>query len=263
MPAQRRPARKRPAKKTARRSNDSSPATPWTVAGASPMVVREASQATRSLGDDLLLVCLGDPFDGPGDHTHTAVEPVPAADGHPDHFWELEATLEANPPRFFRGWATRAAFTLDLKVSALAKSGPWGGTCRTGTATGQCRLLIMRDGDKKVRFSVDQATRRAGQATMPRPETARFLNADVAVEKNGNSALSVAATAVISEEPWSLLVAGSNAPAVGLAFDGRWRRNLGDGDGASLAQGSFSFAVMTGQDHQALCAQMGWEAMVD
>jgi hypothetical protein len=210
--------------------------------------------------DEQLLVCLQHPFDAVGDSSLIESALVPAGDGLASHQWKLQATLEMHPPRFFEGWATRGHFTLDLTVGALARpaAGNWGDSQRTSSATGSCRVLIMRDARGKVVLSLESDAHHATEKPMPRPEEARFLNGDVAFRKNGSSGLSVAASAAISAARWAKLIAGSSAATDGLAFDGKWRRNLEDDDGAVSASGTFAFAVMTHQAYRTLCDNQGW-----
>lgn len=204
---------------------------------------------------ELLLVCIQDPFGAAGVSSRIVQAAVPAADGNPRHLWRLEAVLEMNPPRFFEGWATTGAFSLDLKAAGGAAAGAWGGSERTGTTAGACRVLVMAEGENKVRFSLASGTARGPEKSLPRPDSARFLNADVAFELNGTGGITAAACAVISSTPWPLLVAGSNAPTKGLAFDGRWRSKLNPGDGDALALTSWAFAAMTRDAYRAFCAR--------
>jgi len=64
--------------------------------------------------------------------------------------------------------------------------------------------------------------------------------------------------AVISTRNWSLLIAGSNAATQGLAFDGKWRRNLDENDGAASVPGTWAFAVMTQAAYESFCLNRGW-----
>ncbi|MEI7910523.1 MAG: hypothetical protein WCK77_12875 [Verrucomicrobiota bacterium] len=209
---------------------------------------------------DLLLVCLQDPYPGVGASSALVHSTVPAADGNVAHQWMLEAVLEMNPPRFFESWATRGSFTLDLSVTATAlpASGTWGGTVSTFSGSGNCRVVVMRDGDNKLRFSLDSDARHAPEMSVPAPDELRFLNADIAFDVNGKNGLSAGAVAVISSKPWSRLIAGSTAPTQGLAFDGGWRRNLAEGDGDSMVAGTWAFMVMTPEAYQALCVTRNW-----
>lgn len=209
---------------------------------------------------DLLLVCLQDPFDAVGDSSTIVRSSVPTADGNTAHSWQLEAVLEMNPPRCFEGWATRGSFTLDLSVHATASpaTGTWGGTVLTLSGSGNCRVIVMRDSNNKVRFSLATGTRHAAEMSMPMPDDARFLNADIAFELNGTSGLSAGAVAVISSRNWSRLIAGSTVAARGLAFDGKWRQNLDASDGDAIAAGAWAFLVMTPEAYRALCANHGW-----
>ncbi|KAB2641164.1 MAG: hypothetical protein DVB26_05370 [Verrucomicrobia bacterium] len=222
------------------------------------------SSPPRAIGPpppEWLLVCLQDPFDGVGDSSSIARATVPAADGNLTHQWMLETTLEINPPRFFASWATRGNFILDLSVSATTL-GTWGGTVSTGSGRGNCRVMVMRDGDNKPQFTLESNARHAPEITMPPPAQQRFLNADIAFELNGKSGLSASAVAVISSMPWSRLIAGSSVATQGLAFDGKWRHNLAIGDGDALVPGSWAFAVMSPQTYEELCAANGWQPHV-
>ncbi len=110
----------------------------------------------------------------------------------------------------------------------------------------------MREQDK-VKFSLAFGTKHAPEKAMPRPDSARRLNADIAFELNGSSGITASAVAVISDKAWSALIAGSTAATKGLAFDGKWRSNLGQKDGAAMASGSWAFSVMTRKDYSAFC----------
>jgi len=210
--------------------------------------------------EDLLLVCLQDPFDAVGDSSAIVRSTVPTAAGNAAHAWMLEAVMELNPPRFFAGWATRGSFTLDLSVHAAASpaAGTWGGEVRTTSGSGNCRVMVMRDATNKVRCSLASGARHAAEQAMPSPDTGRFLNADIAFELNGAGGLSAGAVAVISSCNWSRLIAGSTAATQGLAFDGKWRQKLAAGDGDATAQGGWAFVVLTQGDYEALCLNHGW-----
>jgi len=210
---------------------------------------------------DLLLVCLQDPFDAVGDSSSIVRTTVPAGDAVSTHQWQLETVMETNPPRFFESWATRGTFILDLAVTATARpaEGTWGGAVSTFSGSGNCRVVVMRDADNKLLFSLDSDARHAPETAMPAPDDARFLNADIAFEGNGKTGLSAGAVAVISDRNWSRLIAGSSAATKGMAFDGAWRRNLAAGDGDSSVPGTWAFAVMTLDAYQELCLNHGWE----
>ncbi len=209
---------------------------------------------------ELLLVCLQDPFDAVGDSSTLVRTVVPAADGNLAHQWMLEAVLEMNPPRCFGGWATRGSFTLDLSVSAsaLPAAGTWGGTVSTLSGSGVCRVIVLRDADNKVLFSLASDARHAPEKSMPAPDAQRFLNADIAFDANGKNGISAGAVAVVSNKNWAHLIAGSPAATAGMAFDGAWRRNLAAGDGDAAVAGSWAFAVMTPEAYEAHCASRGW-----
>ena len=213
----------------------------------------------------MLLVCLQDPFDAVGSSSLITHVSAVASDGFPNHLWRLESVLEMNPPRFFESWATRGSFTLDLKVNASvsAMAGTWGGHEQTSSGSGSCKVMIMRDLANKIQFSLASGARHATEKMMPKPETKRHLNADVGFEVNGATGLTAGATAVISQKNWSRLIAGSAAAAKGLAFDGKWRANLEDGDCDAGAQGSWAFAVMSRSAYSALCQNHGWPEHVD
>lgn len=226
------------------------------IPGTSPLAAPPSSE--------LLLVCLQDPFDAVGDSSVIVHAAVPAASGNPTHQWRLESVMEMNPPRFFESWATRGSFIIDISVSASAQpaAGTWGGTATTLSGSGVCRVTVMRDADDKVHFSLESDARHAPEKPMPQPDDQRFLNADIAFEVNGKTGLTAGAVAVISNKPWSRLIAGSSAATKGLAFDGAWRRNLADGDGDSSVLGTWAFAVMTPIAYQELCISRGWEPYV-
>ena len=231
---------------------------PWMVSGevSNPLA---ASARVKPQAADLLLVCLQDPFDAVGDSSIIAHSAVATADGNSAHLWKLEAVMEMNPPRFFAGWATRGSFTLDLSVTAAASAaaGSWGGTVRTTSGSGNCRVIVMRDSNNKVRFSLASGARHAAEKSMPLPDDRRFLNADIAFELNGTAGLSAGAVAVISNRSWSHLIAGSTAATKGLAFDGKWRHNLEAADGDSSVPGRWAFAVMTREAYDAHCLNHG------
>ena len=209
---------------------------------------------------DLLLVCVQDPFDGVGDSSNLVHSLVPASNNDTAPPWKLEVVMEMNTPRVFESWATRSCFTLDLSVSAAAlpAAGAWGGCVSTLTGDGNCRVLVMRDGDDKVSFSLVNGACHAEEKSMPVPDTQRFLNADIAFELNGKSALSVGAVAAISNNSWSHLIAGSAVATKGMAFDSKWRQNLDAGDGDSTVTGAWAFAVMSADAYQTLCDNRGW-----
>lgn len=218
-----------------------------------------------SPGSELLLVCLQDPFDGIGGASSKIVNAlVPASDHDPRHQWRLESMLEMNRPRFFESWATRGSFTLDVSVSAsvVEAEGHWGGNARTASGSGNCRVMILRDGNK-VQFSLASGARHADEMAMPRPDPRRFLNADVGFAANGPNGLTAGAVAVISNRNWSRLIAGSSVATQGMALDGKWRNNLEAGDGDSTSQGNWAFAVMSKDDYSALCRSRGWAEYIE
>ncbi len=232
-----------------------------------PASLAKHSPARRRMGaggEDWLLVCLQDPFDAVGDSSVMVHSWVAAVDRDPSHQWRLEAVLELNAPRVFTGWATHSDFTLDLSVQATAApaAGTWGGTVRTASGSGKCRVIVTRDPSNKVRFSLATGARHAAEQAMCPPDSGRFLNADVAFELNGPCGLNAAAVAVISNRCWSRLIAGSSAATVGLAFDGKWRTKLDDSDGDSCALGAWSFGVMTRTDYDAWCLAHGKAAYI-
>jgi hypothetical protein len=241
------------------KDNPPSTVRPWMVAGTAAGPLDSASRKAAP-APDLLLVCLQDPFEAVGDSSTIVRTTVPTADGSSAHLWQLEAVMEMNPPRVFRGWATRGSFTLDLSVhaSAFPATGTWGGTANTTSGPGNCRVIIMRDSNNKVRFSLASATRHAAEQPMPAPENRRFLNADIAFETNGASGLSAGAVAVVSNINWARLIAGSGAAASGMAFDGKWRHNLDPADGDASVAGAWAFTVMTRDAYEAFCANHGW-----
>jgi hypothetical protein len=244
----------------------SNPIAPWVVAGSTPPQAAANPSANVPSKDEMLLVCLQDPFAGIGTSTAKIVDVhVPASDHDSTHQWRLRAVLEMHSPCFFESWATRGSFTLDLTVQASVAeaAGQWGGSANTLTGTGSCRVMIMRDGDNKVRMSLVSEALHATEKPMPRPDTKRFLNADVAFDANGASGLTAGAVAVISNKSWSLLIAGSAVTTNGLAFDGKWRDNLEEGDGDATAKGAWAFAVMSRADYEALCRNHSWPEHVD
>jgi hypothetical protein len=212
----------------------------------------------------LLLVCLQHPFEATGDSSTLVQAAVPAADLNASHLWQLETVMEMNTPRFFEGWATRTSFTLDLSVHATAcpAAGAWSNPTRTSSASGTCRVIVLRDSNNKVRFSLATGARHATEQTLPAPDSHRFLNADVAFELNGAAGLNAGAVAVISTKNWSRLIAGSSATTLGLAFDGKWRQKLDVGDGDATALGAWAFGVLTQTDYEALCRNHGWTAYI-
>lgn len=216
---------------------------------------RASSPAAAAASESLLVVCIQDPFGATGCSSRLAQAGVQAADGNPRHQWRLTAVLEVNPPRFFAGWATTGGFTLDVSAAGSVAAGAWGGAEHTVTAAGACRVLILPEGSGKVRFALASGAARAPEKGLPRPDTGRFLNADVGFELNGAAGITAAACAVVSGKPWSQLVAGSNAPTKGLAFDGRWRSKLGERDGDALATAAWAFAVMSRDAYRAFCAR--------
>lgn len=254
-PTRKSPVSRKPAVKTAARRTRQANAA-FSVAGL----------AAAAPAQELLLVCIQDPFETAGSFSRISNVTVPSADGSSSHQWRLESVFEMNVPapsqRFFEGWATAGSFTIDVKMSASAVPGAWSSTQRTATVAGSCRLLVMKDGDNKVKFSLSSGAVHAPEKTMPQPDQKRFLNGDLGFELNGTSAVSVAATAVISKKSWSNLIAGSTVSTKGLAFDGKWRANLEAGDGDSIAAGSWSFSVMTREAYQAFCDQQGFPGII-
>ncbi len=255
-----------PAGVTAIAGGDAGLIASWMVAGSPTKTSRKKSGSKVAPADEMLLVCLQDPFEGIGGSWSRIVDSsVPASDHVPQHLWKLEVALEIYRPRFFESWATRGSFTLDLLVNAKAyeSEGTWGGKIETTSGSGNCRVMIMRDATNKVRFSLLSGCRHATEKSMPRPDSHRFLNADLGFAANGPGGLTAGATAVISTNNWSRLIAGSTAATEGLAFDGKWRSNLAQGDGDAVAQGSWAFAVMSRADYSSLCRNQGWAEHVD
>lgn len=238
---------------------------PWAMTGSSIPQPAANSSSKEAKSGELLLVCLQDPFVGIGSSSKIVDADIPASDHDSNHQWRLRAVLEMHPQRFFEGWATRGSFTLDLTVngSVTESAGQWGGKASTLTSTGSCRVMVMRDADSKIRFSLASGAVHAVEARMPRPDTTRFLNADVGFELNGTNGLTAGAVAVISNKSWSRLIAGSTASTKGLAFDGKWRSNLDNADGDSTAQGTWAFGVMSRGDYAALCRNNHWQEHVD
>ncbi len=145
---------KTPAKKPAKPAIKIHPVMAFPAVNPKPQAVTTRSPES----DDLLLVCLQCAFEAVGASSLIVDSTVPAPGGSSQHLWRLESVMEMNPPRFFSGWATRSIFILDLKVEAsvAATSGGWGGEQSTATASGSCRVMVMRDGTK-VRFSLESA----------------------------------------------------------------------------------------------------------
>jgi hypothetical protein len=237
---------------------------PWAVAGL-PSAAPQTRAMAATPADEMLLVCLQDPFDAVGSSSLITHVSAVASDGFSNHLWRLESVLEMNPPRFFESWATRGSFTLDLKVngSVSAMAGTWGDHEQTSSGSGSCKVMVMRDLANKIQFSLASGARHATEKMMPKPETKRQLNADLGFEVNGAMGLTAGAVAVISQKNWSRLIAGSAAASKGLAFDGKWRANLEDGDCDAVAQGSWAFAVMSRAAYSALCLNHGWPEHVD
>jgi hypothetical protein len=217
-----------------------------------------------ALPAEQLLVCLQHPFEGVGDSSTIVRVTVPTGDGNSTQLWQLEVVMEMNAPRVFAGWATRSVFTLDLSVHATVSpaSGTWGGTIRTSSGTGVCRIIVMPESTNKVRFSFATGTHHAPEKPLPSPDTHRFLNADIAFELNDSSSLTAAAVAVVSNKNWSHLIAGSSVATQGLAFDGKWRQKLDPFDGDATVLGAWAFAVMTPQAYAELCTHYGWAPYV-
>ncbi len=220
-----------------------------------PQAAMAVNQTPVNPQQDLLLVCLQEPFDAVGDSSSIVHAEVPTADGHSTHRWKLEAVMEMNPPRFFKGWATCGDFTLDLSVHAAAfpAAGTWADSIRTTTGSGKCQVIISRDSSNKIRFSLASVARHATERSMPSPDEARFLNADIAIKPNGSSGLSAGAVAVVSSRNWSRLIAGSSVTTQGMAFDGKWRQKLDVADGDATVMGEWAFAVMTREAYEAHC----------
>jgi hypothetical protein len=219
-----------------------------------------ASGNPTSPAPDLLLVCLQDPFAAVGDSSTIAHSLVAAPDSGTAQQWKLEVAMEMHPPRCFESWATYGSFTLDLSVSAAVcpALGVWGGTASTQSGSRNCRVMVLRDADNKVTFSLATAACHATETAMPSPDELRFVNADIAFEINGKTGLSAGAVAVISTRNWARLIAGSTVTTKGLAFDGKWRQNLAAGDGATTVTGAWAFAVMTKDAYLTFCMQHGW-----
>ena len=231
-----------------------------TASKVSPRAHSGTAVAPGAAAPDLLLVCVRDPFDAVGDSSTIVRAAVGTADGTAAHQWQLETVMEMNPPRFFASWATRGCFTLDLRVNAAVfpSTGTWGGTVRTTSGSGNCRVSVLRDASNKVRCSPASAACHAVEKAMPAPEERRFLNADIAIETNGPANLNAGAVAVISNINWPELIAGSTAATTGLAFDGKWRHNLDAADGDTTVSAEWAFAVMTREVYEALCLDHGW-----
>lgn len=237
-----------------------SPTAPWAVSGKPLKLLATATRAEAPAAEDLLLVCVQDPFDAVGDSSTIVHSKVPAADGNLAHQWKLECVMSMNPPRCFKSWATRSSFTLDFSVHASVSpdGGTWGGRIETTSGSGKCRVIAIRGSNNKVRFSLVAGTQHAPELSMPSPDQQRYLNADIAFELNGTSGLNVGAVGVISNKHWSHLIAASNVPNVGMAFDGKWRQKLEDDDGDSSCTGVWAFEIMTREDYEDFCQDREW-----
>ena len=225
------------------------------------MNAKNKPAANQESPADLLLVCVKDPFEAVGDSSNIVQVIMPTSDGSSAHLWVLEVVLEMNPPRTFRGWATRGGFILDLSVNATvfpAHSGTWGGTASSTSGIGNCHIAVSRGSNNQVRFSSASGTRHATERSMPAPEDQRFLNADIAFQTASPNQLTAGATAVISNNEWERLTAGSGAAESGLFFDNKWRHNLDPADGYASMPGKWTFAVMTMGDYEKFCAERGW-----
>jgi len=210
---------------------------------------------------DLLLVCVEDPFEAVGDSSNIVRGTVSTTDGTSTHLWTLETVMEMNPPRTFKGWATRGVFTLDLSVNATvlpANSGTWGATACSTSGSGNCRVVVSRGSNNKVRFSGESGTRRATEQSMPEPEGRRFLNADIAFAADDPGRVLAGAVAVISNMDWDHLTAGSGAVESGMFFDNKWRHNLDPADGYATVPGKWIFEVMTTEEYDGFCDRNGW-----
>jgi hypothetical protein len=227
-------------------------------AGKSPAPVASRAR-TAGPPQDLLVVCLQDPFDAVGDSSSIVHTEVPTAGGNTAHCWKLEAVMEMNPPRFFKGWATCGSFTLDLSVhgAAFPATGTWADSIRTTSGSGKCQVIITRDSSNKIRFSLASVARHATERPMPSPDETRFLNADIGIKSNGSNGLSAGAVAVVSNRSWSRLIAASSVTTQGMAFDGKWRQKLDSEDGDATVMGEWAFALMTREDYEAHCQCQG------
>jgi len=210
---------------------------------------------------DFLLVCVADPFEAVGDSSNIVRVTVPTADATAAHLWTLEAVLDMNPPRSFKGWATHGDFTLDLSVNATvfpANSGTWGGTACAASGIGNCHVVVSRGPNSKVRFSADSGTRHATEQSMPGPEDQRSFNADIAFAIDGTDMVLAGAVAVISTRNWEHLAAGTGAAESGMFFDNKWHHNLDPADGYASVPGRWIFEVMTTEQYEAFCDLNGW-----
>ncbi|MES2659486.1 MAG: hypothetical protein V4689_12780 [Verrucomicrobiota bacterium] len=243
----------------------SGPIFPVAVPGPPPTVFVKTGSAAAKAGqaEDMLLVCLQDPFEGIAAGSSKIFQSkIQVPDNNSDHQWRLETTMEMypKPERFFESWATRGSVTLDLRMVATVRedAGHWGGNVQTTTSPGQLRVLVMRGLDNKVKFSLLSGATQAHEKKVPRPDDKRFLNADIGFEVNGEGGITFAATSVISSCNGSRLIAGSQAATKGMAFDGKWRSNLDADDGDSLVSGSWAFSIMSRQAYGALCSNQNW-----
>jgi hypothetical protein len=125
------------------RSGDSGsgPTVPMAVPGSPPAIfVKTADPASKAAtAEDMLLVCLQDPFEGIAAGSSKIFQTkIQVPDNNTDHQWRLQTTLEMNPLRFFESWATRGSITLDLRVVSTVSedAGQWGGNTQTNTSPG-------------------------------------------------------------------------------------------------------------------------------
>lgn len=248
-------------------------ATPAAKTGAkrkstSPKISPAAKAKAR---DELLLVCLQDPFTQ-GTWILHRDDIVPCDDGNSAHLWQLRAGFELIAPRMIEGQFSRVPVAMNLK--GFASAGPannahWAPTARLETSTVPPLKLIVRvNNSGKVEISLASGAKHPEGKPLPFAGDQRAFNTDVAFATNGPSGFTAAATAVISTLPWPQLIAGSAAATKGLAFDTGWMRNLRKGsettdkkgktttivpDGATIAQDSWAFAAMTRAEYETWC----------
>jgi hypothetical protein len=231
-----------------------------------------SSPAKAKTGDELLLVCLQDPFTQ-GTWILHRDDVVPCDDGNSAHTWQLRAGFELLAPRMLEGQFSRVPVAMNLK--GFASAGPannahWAPSVRLETSTVPPLKLIVRvNNSGKIEFSLASGAKHPEGKPLPFAGDRRDFNMDVAFATNGPSGFTAAATAVISTLPWAQLIAGSAAATKGLAFDTSWMRNLRKGsettdkkgktttvvpDGATIAQDSWAFAAMTPSEYESWCA---------
>lgn len=227
-------------------------------------VSRTAAAGTSPVAEKLL-VCLQHPF-AAGSWALTTNATVPAADGLTGHLWQVTAGFELLAPRFMEGQASRQPVTLAVKgfsQATPANNAAWANATRSETdAINPLRVIVRLNAAGKVELSLAYGAKHAGETRLHATADTRWFNGDVAFAENGDTGVTVGAVAVVSAQPWSLVIGGSNAAVKGLAFDGGWRKNLEQGpkpvaDGACTTTGSWAFTAMTAGEYAEWCAANG------